>query len=88
VRRFPYLMKDMDKAVARIEVAIETRKHYGFGDYDVENNRSITGIFLFKIVLSQRTPFRIAKMRDMEFHLKGLTLQMTMAFRLIIVIAV
>jgi hypothetical protein len=30
VRRFTYLMKDMDKAVARIEVAIETRKTLWF----------------------------------------------------------
>ena len=33
----PFLMKDMDKAVARIRTAIERREHVAvFGDYDVD----------------------------------------------------
>ena len=33
----PFLMKDMDKAVARIRAAIERREHVAvFGDYDVD----------------------------------------------------
>jgi single-stranded-DNA-specific exonuclease len=48
----PYLMKDMDKSGTN-EAAIETRKTLWFWWLRCRwNNRSITGIFLLKIVLS------------------------------------
>ncbi len=38
----PYLMKDMDKAVARIEKAIETNERIlVFGDYDVDGTTAV-----------------------------------------------
>jgi single-stranded DNA-specific DHH superfamily exonuclease len=52
-----------------------------FGDYDVDGTTAVSLVSSYlKIVLSNVHLFRIAMMRDMEFHLKGLTLQMTMAF--------
>jgi single-stranded-DNA-specific exonuclease len=39
----PYLMKDMDKAVARIEAAIENQENIGgFGDYDVDGTTAVS----------------------------------------------
>jgi single-stranded-DNA-specific exonuclease len=39
----PYLMKDMDKAVARIESAIENRENIMvFGDYDVDGTTAVS----------------------------------------------
>ncbi|MFB3389502.1 single-stranded-DNA-specific exonuclease RecJ [Flavobacterium sp. LAR06] len=39
----PYLMKDMDKAVARIEAAIENRENIlVFGDYDVDGTTAVS----------------------------------------------
>jgi single-stranded-DNA-specific exonuclease len=46
-------MKDMDKAVAQLKQPLKTRKTLWFWWLRCRwNNRSITGIFLFKIVLS------------------------------------
>jgi single-stranded-DNA-specific exonuclease len=57
-------------------------KHYGFGDYDVDGT---TAVSLVSSYLKSYYPnVRIAnRYDDMEFHLKGLTLQMTMAFLII-----
>ncbi|QSW87232.1 single-stranded-DNA-specific exonuclease RecJ [Flavobacterium endoglycinae] len=39
----PYLMKDMDKAVARIEKAIENQENFlVFGDYDVDGTTAVS----------------------------------------------
>ena len=39
----PYLMKDMDKAVARIETAISNNENIlGFGDYDVDGTTAVS----------------------------------------------
>ena len=44
----PYLMKDMDKAVARIEQAIEKQeKIIIYGDYDVDGTTSVAMMYLF-----------------------------------------
>jgi single-stranded-DNA-specific exonuclease len=44
----PYLMKDMDKAVARIDKAISTQeKILVFGDYDVDGTTSVASMYSF-----------------------------------------
>lgn len=44
----PYLMKDMNKAVARIEKAISTKeKILVFGDYDVDGTTSVASMYSF-----------------------------------------
>ncbi|MFZ5431098.1 MAG: single-stranded-DNA-specific exonuclease RecJ [Bacteroidota bacterium] len=44
----PYLMKDMDKAVARLEQAIQSQeKVLIYGDYDVDGTTSVAMMYLF-----------------------------------------
>ena len=44
----PFLMKDMDKAVARIETAIKENENILiFGDYDVDGTTSVSVIYSF-----------------------------------------
>ena len=44
----PYLMKDMDRAVARIEEALEkNEKITVYGDYDVDGVTAVTLIYLY-----------------------------------------
>jgi len=44
----PFLMKDMDKAVARIEQAVDHQeKVLVYGDYDVDGTTSVAMIYLF-----------------------------------------
>lgn len=44
----PFLMKDMDKAVARLEHAIKNQeKVLIYGDYDVDGTTSVAMIYLF-----------------------------------------
>jgi single-stranded-DNA-specific exonuclease len=44
----PYLMKDMDKAVARIDKAISSKeKILVFGDYDVDGTTSVASMYSF-----------------------------------------
>jgi len=50
----PWLMKDMHKAVARIEEAVENNQHLlVFGDYDVDGTTSVATLFQF---LKKLTP--------------------------------
>ena len=44
----PYLMKDMDRAVARISQALENQESIAiYGDYDVDGVTSVTSIYLY-----------------------------------------
>jgi single-stranded-DNA-specific exonuclease len=44
----PFLMKDMDKAVARIKLALEREERIMvFGDYDVDGTTSTTLVYKF-----------------------------------------
>ena len=44
----PFLMKDMDKAVARIEKAIQQREQIlVYGDYDVDGTTSVALMYLY-----------------------------------------
>ncbi len=44
----PYLMKDMDKAVARLEIAIKNQeKVLIYGDYDVDGTTSVALMYMF-----------------------------------------
>lgn len=44
----PYLMKDMDKAVERIALALERHEHITiYGDYDVDGVTSVTLLYLY-----------------------------------------
>ena len=46
----PYLMKDMDRAVARIEQALEKEEKITvYGDYDVDGVTAVTLIYLSEI---------------------------------------
>ena len=50
----PWLMKDMQKAVARIETAVEKNQHLlVFGDYDVDGTTSVATLYQF---LKKLTP--------------------------------
>ena len=58
----PWLMKDMDKAVSRIENAIAQNEHILiFGDYDVDGTTSVATFFQFlqEIYPSQKNEFYI-----------------------------
>lgn len=49
----PFLMKDMDKAVERIEQAIAAREHIlVYGDYDVDGTTAVTLVYTFLKSLS------------------------------------
>src|SRR5437868_1278770 len=44
----PFLMKDMDKAIIRIEKAIQTKeKILVYGDYDVDGTTSVALVYSF-----------------------------------------
>ncbi len=56
----PFLMKDMDKAIARIEKAIKNgEKILVYGDYDVDGTTSVALVYsFFKHYLSPSLPSR------------------------------
>ncbi len=57
----PFLMKDMDKAIARIEKAIaENEKILVFGDYDVDGTTAVALVYSFlKTIIGDRVDFYI-----------------------------
>jgi hypothetical protein len=67
--------------VARIELAIENQENILVLVIMMSMERPLSQVssYLKPIILMLPPIFQIATMRDMGFHLKGLTLQMTMA---------
>ncbi len=56
----PWLMKDMDKAVARIEAAFENNeKILVFGDYDVDGTTSVASMFQYLKTIYQLVDYYI-----------------------------
>jgi single-stranded-DNA-specific exonuclease len=56
----PYLMKDMDKAVARIETAFENNESIMvFGDYDVDGTTSVATLYQFLKTIGPNIDFYI-----------------------------
>lgn len=56
----PWLMKDMDKAVARIQQAMQKdEKILIYGDYDVDGTTSVASMYLFLEKLHKRLSFYI-----------------------------
>jgi single-stranded-DNA-specific exonuclease len=72
----------MDKAVARIETIENQENIMVFGDYDVDGTTAVSLVssYLKSYYPNVATYIPDRYDEDMEFHLKGLTLQMTMAF--------
>ena len=79
----PFLMKDMDKAVERIEKAIEKGENIlVFGDYDVDGTTAVSLVssYLKTIIQMWRRIFRIVMTRVTESLSRELTLLMTTIF--------
>jgi single-stranded-DNA-specific exonuclease len=77
-------MKDMDKAVERIEKAIINEENIlVFGDYDVDGTTAVSLVssYLKSYYPNVATYIPDVMMRVMGFLLKELTLLMTMVFR-------
>ena len=56
----PWLMKDMQKAVARIKVAVnQNQKILVFGDYDVDGTTSVATLYQFLLNLTQHVDYYI-----------------------------
>ena len=56
----PFLMKDMDKAISRIEVALKKgEKILVYGDYDVDGTTAVALVYLFLRKLTDKTNFYI-----------------------------
>ena len=56
----PFLMKDMDKAVARLELALKkNEKILVFGDYDVDGTTAVSMMYLFLKNLTDNLSFYI-----------------------------
>lgn len=62
----PYQMADMEKAVARIFLAVERKEPITiYGDYDVDGVTSVTALYLYLTELGAQVNFKIPK-RDGE----------------------
>lgn len=80
----PFLMKDMDKAVERIEQAINNNeKILIYGDYDVDGTTAVSLVYMFlKQTHSQiATYIPIVTPKVMVFLFKGLTTLKKTVFR-------
>jgi len=67
----PFLMKNMQQAVARIEDAIaKNQKILVYGDYDVDGTTSVAMMYSFlkNSIKILSTTFRVGMKKVMEFH--------------------
>jgi single-stranded-DNA-specific exonuclease len=79
----PFLMKDMDKAVSRIEQAILNQENILiYGDYDVDGTTSVAYYLLIyvPIILILLLIFQIDMEKVMGFPIKELIMLKTIAF--------
>lgn len=61
----PFLMKDMDKAVARLHSAIDSReKILVYGDYDVDGTTAVSLVYSFLVRLTPAVDFYIPERYD------------------------
>ena len=71
----PYLMADMDKAVARIDEALENREKITvYGDYDVDGVTSVTLIYLYLKELGADIDYYIPSRSKEGYGLSGMAL--------------
>ena len=83
----PFLMKDMDKAVARIEEAIAKRqKILVYGDYDVDGTTAVALVYSFLLRLTGNVDFYIPDRYDEGYgvSIKGIDWAAENGFSLII----
>lgn len=83
----PFLMKDMDKAVSRIEQAISRgEKILVYGDYDVDGTTAVALMYSFLLRLTKNVDFYIPDRYDEGYgvSIKGLDWAADNGFKLVI----
>lgn len=83
----PFLMKDMDKAVARVEKAVrEGQKILVYGDYDVDGTTAVALVYSFLRELTNKVDFYIPDRYDEGYGVssKGINWASDNGFSLII----
>ena len=83
----PFLMKDMDKAVARVESAISSgEKILVYGDYDVDGTTAVSLVYSFLHRLTGNVDFYVPDRYDEGYGVsyKGIDWAVENGFRLII----
>ena len=80
----PFLLKDMDRAVSRIEKAIiDNENILIYGDYDVDGTTSVSLVssYLKTITKISLLTYQTGMMKGTEFHTRELILHLTIIFR-------
>ncbi len=83
----PFLMKDMDKAVARLERAVASgEKILVYGDYDVDGTTAVSLVYSFFLHLTKNIDFYIPDRYDEGYGVsyKGIDWAVENGFKLII----
>lgn len=83
----PFLMKDMDKAIARISKAIENKEHIlVYGDYDVDGTSAVALVFTFLNSFHQEIDYYIPDRYDEGYGIsvKGIDFAADTGVKLII----
>ncbi len=83
----PFLMKDMDKAVSRLEKAVESgEKILVYGDYDVDGTTAVSLVYSFILRLTSNVDFYIPDRYDEGYGVsfKGIDWAADNGFSLII----
>ena len=85
----PFLMKDMDKAVARVRTAIQKdEKILVYGDYDVDGTTAVALMYTFLKTLSEKIDFYIPDRYEEGYGIsyKGIDYAIKEGFSLIVVL--